>query len=287
MGRFVDLHTHSSASDGTDSPSELVRLAALAGLSAVALTDHDTLAGLDEAAEAGERYGITVIRGCEVASKSPYGEVHLLGLWIPERAPALEAALRAIRDGRKTRNERILEKLLEHGLDITMDDVLAEAGGETVARPHIARALVAKGFVPSVKEAFASMIGEGLPMFVPRAIPDPGEALAILRNEGAVTVLAHPMLLKAPFPWLEALVQDLAARGLDAVEVWHSEYGATEMRTAAALAKRQGLALSGGSDYHGWVKPAIRIGTGKGQLRVPWKVLETLRALRDFREDDA
>lgn len=280
MALRVDLHTHSHASDGTDSPEELVRLAAGAGLAAVALTDHDTLGGLDEACEAGKRYGIDVIRGCEVASHSPYGEVHILGLWIPKKAPALEAALRAIREGRSSRNERMVQKLREHGIHITMEDVQREAGGETVARPHIARALVAGGHVKSTQEAFASLIGEGRPMYVEREIPTPSRALAMLRDEGAVTVLAHPMLIKAPLEWVDGLTGTLAAEGLDAIEAWHSEHDAAAVRTVVTLADRHGLALSGGSDYHGWVKPTIKLGTGKGSLRIPHSVMERLQALR-------
>ena len=280
MSRFVDLHTHSHASDGTDSPEELVRLAAQAGLSAIALTDHDTLAGLDEACLAGTRHGISVIRGCELASESPYGEVHFLGLWIPEHAPALESALHGIREERMVRNRQILTKLCEAGMDVSMEEVLAEAGGETIARPHIARVLVAKKYVSSVQDAFASLLGDGGSMFIPRALPSPQEALVLLKNEGAVTVLAHPMLIKAPFSWLEKLVHGLATEGLDALEAWHSDHDAAKVRTVTSMAKRYGLALSGGSDYHGGVKPFIQLGSGKGQLRIPWTVLEALQARR-------
>ncbi|MDL2272424.1 PHP domain-containing protein [Desulfovibrio sp. OttesenSCG-928-I05] len=280
MALRVDLHTHSCASDGTDSPGELVRLAAATGLAAVALTDHDTLGGLDEATEAGKHYGVELIRGCEVASDSPYGEVHIVGLWIPEKAPALEAALREIRDGRASRNERMVQKLQEHGIGISMDDVQREAGGETIARPHIARALVAGGYVKNVQTAFATLIGEGCPMYVGREIPTPSRALAMLRDEGAVTVLAHPMLIKAPPEWLDGLVRNLAAEGLNALEAWHSEHDTAATRTVVTLADRHGLALSGGSDYHGWVKPTIKIGTGKGSLRIPYSVMERLHALR-------
>lgn len=279
MTRRIDLHTHSNASDGTDSPRELIRRAKKLDLAAVALTDHDTLSGLDEAAEAGEEFGIELVRGVEVAAHTPHGEAHFLGLWLPSSAPGLEKALGDIRNGRALRNKRMLRKLAEGGMPLSMDDVLAEARGETVARPHIARALVKRGYVSSVQEVFATLLGENMPMYVPRAIPSPKDALAMLRAEGALTVFAHPMLLDAPLDWLDAFTAQLAEAGLDAIEAWHSEHDAAGVRFCVDLAARHGLALSGGSDYHGSCKPHVRLGSGRGNIRIPWSVLETLRGV--------
>lgn len=276
MSGYIDLHTHSSASDGTDSPAALVARAAEEGLCAVAVTDHDTVSGLDEAAEAGTRLGVTVVRGCEVAVGSPYGEVHILGLWLPERPAALEAALAKIRAARDERNREMVEKFRRVGYAVSYAELLAVAAGESIGRPHMAKLLVQKGICASTREAFAKFLGDGKEMYVPRVLPSPEEGMALLRAEGAVTVFAHPMLLKAPLPELEKLVESLAAMGLDAMEAYYSEHDATATRRAKRLAERFGLGVSGGSDYHGTVRPDVRLGRVWNNARLPGSVLEAL-----------
>lgn len=279
----VDLHTHTSASDGTASPEELVRLAFAAGLAAVAVTDHDTLSGLNEAARAGKRHNLEVIPGCELAVSSPYGEVHLLGLWLPQDAPHLAAALERIRTARDARNAEMVELFRRAGYDVSYPELLALAKGETVGRPHMARLLVQKGICSSVREAFSRFLADDGPMYVPRVIPTPEEGLELLQREGATTVFAHPMLLKAPPDKLELMVQTMAEQGLDAIEAYHSEHDAKATRRAVTLAKRYNLALSGGSDFHGDARPDVALGIGKGNLHIPYTVLEGLRALREER----
>lgn len=276
MNRRVDLHTHSDASDGTDSPAVLVRKAARAGLAAVALTDHDTVSGLDEACREGERIGMIVVRGCELAVSSPYGEVHLLGLWLPENMPRLVPFLERLRQARDARNHEMVEAFRRAGFDVTCPELLATARGESVGRPHMARLLVAKGICPSVREAFNRFLADGRAMYVPRVLPPPEEGLAVLREEGAVTVFAHPMLLKIPRGGMEKLVGSLAANGLDAIETLHSEHDANAVRYAQSLARRYKLAESGGSDYHGRVQPDVALGAGKGDLHVPFSLYENL-----------
>ncbi|MCC8193726.1 MAG: PHP domain-containing protein [Deltaproteobacteria bacterium] len=276
MDGFVDLHTHSAASDGTDRPAELVALAAAASLTAVALTDHDTVSGLDEAAAAGRRHGIGVVRGCEVAVSSPYGEMHILGLWLPEAPVGLAAALEKIRIARDARNREMVERFRRAGFDVSYPELLAVAAGESVGRPHMARLLVQKGVCSTTRDAFARFLADGKAMHVPRALPAPAEGLAMLQAENATTVLAHPMLLKAPFPELEKMVGQLAALGLDGIEVWHSEQDAAATRRAKMLAQRFGLAPSGGSDYHGAVRPDVTLGRVWQGGRVPAAVMEAL-----------
>ena len=276
MPGFIDLHTHTSASDGTDSPEELVALAASAGLDAVAVTDHDTVSGLHEAVTAGKRHGIAVVRGCELAVASPYGEVHILGLWLPEDPARLASALEGIRAARDDRNREMVEMFRRAGFAVTYPELLAVAAGESVGRPHMARLLVQKGVCASTREAFAKYLGDGKGMYVPRVLPSPKEGLALLLAEGATTVLAHPMLIKAPLPELEILVGKLAAMGLDAVEAYYSEHDATATRRAKKLAERFGLGLSGGSDYHGAVRPDVTLGTVWNGNRIPVDVLDAL-----------
>ncbi len=280
MGRCVDLHTHSNASDGTDSPAALVAGAAEAGLAAIALTDHDTVAGLDEAAAAAGELGVGFVRGCELAVSSPYGEMHLLGLWLPERPTGLAAALARIREARDARNREMVERFRRAGYAVSYGELLETAAGESVGRPHMARLLVRKGICASTREAFARFLGDDRSMYVPRLRASPGEGLALLQREGATTVLAHPMLLRAPFPALEAMVERLAGMGLDGLEVWHSEHDAAAVRKAAGLAERHGLAISGGSDYHGNARDEVRLGRVWGNGTVPWSVLEGLAARR-------
>ena len=276
MRDSIDLHTHSFASDGTDSPADLVALADAQSLAAVALTDHDTVSGLAEAAAAGKALGMNVVRGCELAVSSPYGEVHILGLWLPENPSGLAAALEGIRAERAARNREMVETFRRVGFDVSYTELLDIAAGESVGRPHMARLLVQKGICPSTREAFARFLGDGKAMYVPRVLLTPAEVLALLQAEGATTVLAHPMLIKAPYPELEAMVKSLAAMGLDAVETYYSEHDAAATRRAKRLADRFSLAVSGGSDYHGAVRPEVKLGRVWNNGRVPLGVLEGL-----------
>ena len=278
--RFIDLHTHSQASDGTDSPAQLVAGAAAAGLAAVALTDHDTLSGLDEAEAAAQRHGIEFLRGCELSTRTEYGEMHILGLWLPRQADALEQRLADIRHKRDNRNAHILEKLATLGISISMDELQHEARGESVGRPHIAALLVKKGAVPDMETAFREYLGSGGRAYLPKEVLEPEEAVRLMAGLGATVSLAHPCLKPLPPDWLEAFVQHLKACGLSAIEAYHSEHSDAAVRSCVDLARRQDLGLSGGSDYHGRNKPRIRLGHGYGGLRVPLDIMEDLKARR-------
>jgi predicted metal-dependent phosphoesterase TrpH len=279
---LIDLHTHSTASDGSDSPARLVAAARAAGLAAVALTDHDTIAGLHEAETAGRDSGITVIRGCELSTmvENDTLRMHILGLWLPRDTGDLRARLQDLRAKRDVRNDKIVALLRGHGLDISMEDVRGQAHGESVGRPHIAAALLAKGYVKTPAEAFRQYLGRQGKAYVPKEVMKAGEAVRMLAGLGATVCLAHPMLDKPPQDKLEALVASLVPQGLSAVEIWHSEHSAEDTRAALNLAHLFGLGLSGGSDYHGLNKPGIRLGVGRGNLRVGTDVLESLVRFR-------
>ena len=278
--QFIDLHVHTTASDGSDSPTEVVRRAAAARLAALAVTDHDTLSGLDEAEAEGRRLGLRVIRGCELSAGSEYGEIHLLGLWLPRQCPQVEARLAVLRERRLERNARILERLRELGMALTLDDVREFSGGESMGRPHIALAMKARGYVKDTREAMRTYLARGCPAFVPKAAFAPEEAVTLLASAGATVAFAHPMLLRCPPSWREALIQQLIPHGLHAIEAYHSEHSAADERACVELATRYGLTLTGGSDYHGITKPRIAVGRGKGGLRVTLAVLERLIAQR-------
>ena len=280
---FIDLHTHSTASDGTDSPTELVRKAAQAHLAVLALTDHDTLAGLEEAEQEAKRQNMGFVRGCEISTATPWGEAHFLGLWIPEKGEKtalLEAELEKVRQQRKERNLRIAEKLRTLGFDVSYEAAAALAGGTVVGRPHFAALLCALGVVKDRKEAFRLYLGRDGLAYVPRRLMSPQEAVSLLKSTGAVVSMAHPRLLHAPVEELDHLLAGLKEQGLDALEAYHSEHDAGDVRLCVELASRHHLQLSGGSDYHGLAIPNICIGHGKCGLRVGFSVYEELMKYR-------
>jgi len=281
--RFIDLHCHSTASDGSDEPAELVRKAAAADLAAIAVTDHDSLAGLDEAQRAAGGTQLEVIRGCEISARGEGGEMHILALWIPREHPnlsAFEGALQELREHRGTRNRIMVDRLRKLGCSLSYDDVLAEAGGESVGRPHIARVLLRRGYAKSVREVFTRYLGSKGSAYEPKKVLQPEEAVELIVSVGATAAIAHPKLIKASDTWLEATAVRLGACGVSALEAYHSEHSEADTRFCLALAARQGFALCGGSDYHGRLKPDIALGTGRGGLRVPWSLLEQLKRQR-------
>jgi predicted metal-dependent phosphoesterase TrpH len=273
---FIDLHTHSLASDGTDSPADLVRKAAALGLSALALTDHDTLSGLAQAAAEAEKAGAEFVPGVEIAVQYGTGELHLLGLFVNPDSHALGSALAKIRAGRENRNLAILDKLKTLGLPVAMDEVRAQAGGQTVGRPHIALAMIRRGYVKSRSEAFERYLGAGRAAYVPRELPAPAAGIELIRKEGAIAVLAHPFLSPAmSAPGLDELLSRLRLSGLQALEAWHNAHNPEKTRICRDLARKHGLLVSGGSDYHGLNKKNVLLGGG-GE-RVPYAVLEALK----------
>lgn len=279
----IDLHTHSTASDGSDRPSELVRKAAEAHLAVLALTDHDTLDGLAEAESAAARLGIIFIRGCELSTSTAWGEAHFLGLWIPDdgkRTEKLESALSEVHEKRRERNVRIAEKLRTLGMDVTYEAAAALAGGRVVGRPHFAELLCRLGVVENEREAFRRYLGRDGLAYVPRELMCPERAVSLLKSSGALVSMAHPRLLHAPLEELERMLVHLKDAGLDALEAYHSEHDAGDVRLCVELAARHELQITGGSDYHGEAKPKIALGRGRGSLRVGMNVYEELMAYR-------
>lgn len=277
--RQIDLHTHSTASDGTDTPTELVHKAKAAGLKALALTDHDTTAGLAEAGEAARALGLELIRGCEISVATDCGNMHMLGLFLPEDSSSLDNFLEQLRKNRDSRNQKIIEKLQQHGVPIELEEVQALAG-PTIGRPHFAQILVQKGVCQSRNEAFSDWLGIGGKAFVPKGAPSPEDALAILHKLGATTCLAHPMHKPKDETWLESFISRLRASGLNCLEAWHSNHDSEHTRKILELAQKYGLGLSGGSDYHGKNKPDIELGSGKNNIDLNYDILATLKQAR-------
>ncbi|MBD5608278.1 MAG: PHP domain-containing protein [Desulfovibrio sp.] len=269
---MIDLHTHSLASDGSDSPSELVRKAKAAGIKTLALTDHDTISGLAEASTEAARLGVDFIRGCEISTTSELGEVHIVGLWLPEKSRELESFLDDMLKLRMDRNRKLLAKLRELGFDISWEDLPSGCMG----RLHFAETLVRKGYVESVKEAFARYLGDSSEAFVPHLTPHPIEATKILSGVGATVVLAHPLLKPWPLEDVANLAKNLKDYGLSAIEAWHSSHTDAKAKDMLKMARELGLAASGGSDYHGLKKPKIALGIGAGGKAVPDEALSSL-----------
>ncbi len=274
----VDLHLHSSVSDGTNSPGEVVRLAADAGLSALALTDHDTLAGIPEAAATADRLGIRLVAGTELSVNWPTGTMHMLVYFLSPGPGPLQDRLDGLVSARTTRNHQILERLADLGMVIEHDAVVAEAGGGVVGRPHIAALMVERGYVDTIAAAFDRWLGSGRPAYVPRRRLDAVEAIDLARRSGGLPVIAHPHTLGAGAADYGEAFATLAAAGLAGIEAHYSEY-APELRThLARLASSLGLIATGGSDYHGRYKPGLAVGVGLGDLCVTDDVLDALDA---------
>lgn len=278
-GRRIDLHAHTNVSDGTLAPRALVELAHRQGLAALAVTDHDHVGGLAEAREAGERLGVEVVPGIELSVDHPEGELHLLGYLFDPQDTALAAALELFRAAREARGQRIVERLQELGVEITMEEVerVVGAHGASVGRPHIARALLEKRIVASISEAFDRWLAEGRPAYVARKRLDARQSIELVHRAGGVAVLAHPGLLKEERR--VGIVRELAALGLDGVEVEYSRHSAEDRRRFAALAQELGLVATGGSDFHGDNKPDVELGSGVHRnVHVDYAVLDALRA---------
>ena len=243
--RYVDLHMHSTASDGAAAPTDLVQAAAAAGLSTIALTDHDTIDGVSEARSAGGRVGVEVIAGVELSAFEDERETHLLGLHLSD-IDRIADALAAFRHSRRIRAEQIVSVLNTLGIPITLDAVLAEASGGAIGRPHIARALIAGGWARDSREAFDRYLGYKRPAFVPKLTLALAEAIDLVHAGGGIAVLAHPGAAGTR-QWLETL----AAIGLDGVEVRHPGHSAEDIARLGALCEFLDLVPSGGSDWHG------------------------------------
>jgi len=279
----IDLHAHSTASDGTDSPAAVVELAARAGLSALALTDHDTLDHLPEARDAARASGLRLVPACEIScalgGRAP-GTMHLLVYFVDDRPGPLQDRLGALQASRVSRNVMIVAALREHGVEITLEEVLAEAGPGSVGRPHVAAVLERIGAVGSIQEAFDRWLAKGRPAYFERERLAPEHAIELAHASVAVTSVAHPATLGLPGEELDELLDRLADAGLDALECDYGRYTPAEREGYRALATRHGLAVTGGSDYHGTYKPDLSIGIGRGDLAVADELLDALESRR-------
>jgi len=261
------------------SPSEMVRYARAKGLQAIAITDHDTIGGLDEAVSEGERIGIEVIPGIEISAEHSPGSMHLLGYFFDRHHPMLNERLSYLQKARAERNPKIAQKLSDLGIRVTYDEVVRASGGGQVGRPHFAQVLLEKGYVKSFQEAFDRFLKKGAQAYVDKVRFSPKEAMRFIGEAKGVVVLAHPNTLGMKgYAELERLIFELVELGLKGVEVHYPEHSALETAQYKALAERLGLVITGGTDYHGLEENKLDIGVGRGEMKLPYSMVESLKA---------
>lgn len=288
---MIDLHVHSSYSDGSFTPEELVEYALNHDISAFALTDHDTVAGLDEALSyAGQLSGkvcaenpagntLEVISGIELSTEYEGRDIHIVGLFIDYKSERFQSYVTSFVRSRELRNEKMCRLLQEHGVAVTYDKLKETFPGAVITRAHYARFLTDNGYTGSMKEAFERYVGDHAPCYIPREKVTPAQAVSLIRDARGIPVLAHPVLYRMSTERLEQLVMELKAAGLLAIECLYSTYTAAETREMHAIAAKYGLVVSGGSDFHGSNKPGLQFGTGYGKLYIHEDILLNLRSL--------
>jgi predicted metal-dependent phosphoesterase TrpH len=277
MPDFVDLHCHSTASDGSLSPAQVVHRARANGLAGLSLTDHDTVAGVAEAADEARRIGLPFISGIEISCDVPKpATLHMLGYGVDPRDPVLLDMTRQLVEFRNTRNPRIVRNLNELGVHVTLEEWQQEAGGQVLGRPHLAAVLVRKGYVSSVQQAFDKYLAQGSPAYADKERLAPDRAIQMIHEAGGLAVLAHPVQLRyAHDAQLVATVRRLGDAGLDGIETIHSHHTPELTGRYSALADELGLLKTGGSDFHGESKEDIELGLANG-MRVPRAMMDAL-----------
>lgn len=277
---MVDLHVHSAKSDGTFTPSELVSYALEKGLTAFALTDHDTVDGIDEALEAAKDKPITVIPGIEYSTEYHNRDIHIVGLFIDHKSPVFTEYLTRFQQSRTERNYKLCANLRNADIAITYEALLEMFPDAVITRAHYAKYLLSKGYVKSIKEAFDRYLGDHTPYFVHREKVTPKEVIQVTLQAGGVPVLAHPVLYKLGKEQLDILVSTLTEQGLKGIECIYSTYTNSDEREIKALAAKYNLLPSGGSDFHGANKPGLDLGVGYGRLYVPDEYMIKLKMHR-------
>lgn len=279
---YIDLHTHSNASDGTFTPEEVVKLAKEAGLTTFALTDHDTVKGVEQAIrEAKHLGGITVIPGTELSCYEGDREIHIVGLFVNHKDPEFLKALDDLEQARELRNEQMVQKFIDGGIPLTIDELKHGNPGSVITRAHFARVLVEKHVCRDKNEAFEKYLGIGCPFYLPKPKVSPEYVIDLINKAGGTAILAHPYSYKLSKHQVEALLDKLIPAGLAGMECYYSTYDAGQTSELRSMALSRNLLVSGGSDFHGANKPDISIGIGWGNLRVPQVLLDRIIEYRN------
>ena len=277
MEKYTDLHTHSTASDGTFLPEQIAELAKNAGLASVALTDHDTVDGIDSFMEAGKRLNIETIPGIEMAAAYKNTELHIVGLFIDHKNSELVKNMEYIVSERNERNMKMIKALKRNGMNISIDELKENANGRIITRAHYANVPVQKGYVKSKDEAFSKYISSGKPAYVKRETLTPQKCIETIIKAGGIPVLAHATLYGYGYLEIHNLVGELKEYGLMAIETQYSTYTERQSDEIRKICEFYGLMQSGGSDFHGLNKPDIKIGLGRGNLKIPQIFAEIMR----------
>lgn len=281
--KYIDLHVHSTCSDGTNTPAELITLAINAGLSAIALTDHDTTDGIRSAQAAATALPagtLRIIPGVELSAAYKDRDIHILGLFIDPENAALSHALTTARENRRQRNLAMLQRLCDAGYPLKEEELQNGSDASCIGRMHFANAIVARGYAKDTAEVFQRFIGTDSPYYVPREFITPQDAISLIHSAGGLAILAHPLLYHLERSELEQLMHRLKDYGLSGLEAIYTTNSNEDEQYLRTFASRNNLLISGGSDYHGSNKPHISIGTGRGNLRIPETILAALEQAR-------
>ena len=276
--KIIDLHTHSTCSDGSMSPRELVRHAANKGLAAIALSDHDSVSGVKDAMDEGKKVGVEVVPAIELSVQSET-ETHILGYYIDIDHPLLKEALDSVMDARNRRTLNTCQKLNDLGFNVTMEEAYSIAPSGLIGRAHFARIMMEKGYISSVKEGFDKWLGVGKPAYDGSQALTARQAVELIKNIGGYSYVAHPHLIRISDDELRAFLTDLKKYGLCGIEGYYNEYTPEMQEKFQSMAKELGLKISGGTDFHAKMKPHIEIGIGQGNMKIPYSVLENIRTL--------
>lgn len=274
---YIDLHTHTTASDGTDTPSKLVQNAVDKKLSAIAITDHDTVAGIPEALETAKNLPIEVVAGIELSCLYNDKDLHMLGYFIDYKKQSFLEKLEELKKKREYRNEQMRQKLEQNGIYLTMEQIQGQAEQSVITRAHFAKAMEEAGYIKSKEEAFLKYIGDGCPCFVQKLRFTPKEAIDLIHSAGGVAVLAHPLIYKMSYDEIDLLLKHLKECGLTGVEVYHSSHNTSNSGKLREMIRPYDLLPTGGSDYHGSNKPDVHLGYGYGNMTISHSLLEDLK----------
>lgn len=279
MKKIIDLHAHSTASDGTLTPRELAAEAKKAGLSACAITDHDTVAGVSRFLAACDEVGVEGVPGVEISTKYS-GEMHIVGLYVDYENEDFLDKLYKLEHSREIRNKKMIERCCSLGYEISEDEVLAYADtecGGSMGRPHFANVFISKGYAKDKDEAFDKYLGKGKCCYVERELYTPEETIKLIKAAGGTAILAHPIYISRDREKLKEIISELKEYGLDGVECRYWEYDDEYTQMITELTEKLGLLKSGGSDFHGDIKPGLKLGCGMGNLCVPYEYLEEIK----------
>lgn len=275
---IIDLHTHTIYSDGTYTPTELIKYAVTKNIKALAITDHDTVDGINEALEYSKQFKIEIISGIEISAEYEKKEIHIVGLFINQNSQELLNTLIALKEKRYTRNIKMIEALNKYGFNVTYEELEKTSQNKIITRAHFAKLMLEKGYVKSIKESFDKYLSEGKPTYISKELLKPQESINIIKKSGGSAIIAHPLLYNFDDNELNIMLKYLKACGLVGIECYYPSHTPENTKYLIELANKYNLKISGGSDFHGNNKPWLNLGTGyNNNLKIPYEILENLK----------